>query len=203
MSTETIVKLPFTAALIAGGQSRRMGTNKAELRLSWEGRRLLLWKKQLLVLAQAGPEKLLISGPPRSVYPASVAVIPDRYPGSGPLGGIATVLEEATTELVLVLPVDAPWVDLEFVSDLLARCSDRCGVVPRLEQRYEPLIAVYPRQACPVAVRLIRRGELRLQHFVETLAETGLVSSWTVPAELAVRLTNWNWPEDVKNGVVE
>jgi molybdopterin-guanine dinucleotide biosynthesis protein A len=69
-----IVKLPFAAALLAGGKSRRMGRDKALLPVEWEGASVPLWERQLSILKALAPAELVISGPHRKGYPTSVPV---------------------------------------------------------------------------------------------------------------------------------
>src|SRR5437016_10077580 len=57
--------IEFAAALIAGGKSRRMGGDKALLPVSWRGREMPLWKRQLSVLQELKPAQIVLSGPDR------------------------------------------------------------------------------------------------------------------------------------------
>ena len=99
---------PFTAALLAGGKSTRMGRDKAYLPVQWEGTSAPLWKRQLGVLQALAPDRLVISGPRKPGYPESVTILADEYDGVGPLGGIATCLRKTQTTLLLVLAIDLP-----------------------------------------------------------------------------------------------
>src|ERR1700732_3361101 len=116
-----IVKPPFTAALLAGGKSSRMRQDKAYLPVEWEGASMPLWERQLAVLKSVAPQKLVISGPRKQGYPASVAVLADEWNGVGPLGGIATCLTRTRTALLLVLAIDLPRIQPGFLKKLLTR----------------------------------------------------------------------------------
>src|SRR5580704_153873 len=98
----------FTAALLAGGKSSRMGQDKAYLPVMWEGVSMPLWERQLAVLKSIAPESLIISGPRKPGYPESVTVLPDQWSEVGPLGGIATCLRGSGSALLLVLAIDMP-----------------------------------------------------------------------------------------------
>ena len=82
--------VPFAAVLVAGGRSRRMGRDKALLRLR-DGR--LLWERQLKILQSLGPGELFVSGPARDGFPADVVLLADERPDYGPLSGIVAALE--------------------------------------------------------------------------------------------------------------
>jgi molybdopterin-guanine dinucleotide biosynthesis protein A len=189
----------FTAALLAGGKSTRMGRDKAFLQVEWEGASIPLWERQLAVLQSIAPEKLFISGPRKQGYPASVAVLEDDWPDVGPLGGIATCLSRSQSAFLLVLAVDLPRIRPVFLKKLLARAEAGCGVVPAHQNRFEPLIAVYPASALVPAVDQIRDQNYALQPFVAKLLENHLVTSYEVEASERIQLENWNTPDDARS----
>ena len=100
----------FSAIILAGGQSRRMGTDKALL--NWRGRPLYELAQSLARSLGAG--QLLLSGP-------QVGGLPDRYPGQGPLAGIDACLQKAETDWVLMLPVDMPQLRAKTLAPLVAQ----------------------------------------------------------------------------------
>jgi molybdopterin-guanine dinucleotide biosynthesis protein A len=184
----------FAAALIAGGGSRRMGVDKALLGVTWQGRQMPLWRRQLAVLKELEPSQLLLSGPQR---PGSrVTAIADRWTTSGPLAGIATCLEFVSYEFLLVLAVDLPRIESACLRLLLLHSADGCGVVPVREGRYEPLTALYPKRALDFALARLGRSELKLQAFVQELVSVGLVRPWAVPVPMDEQFANWNSPTD-------
>ena len=99
----------FAAIILAGGQSRRMGRDKALL--EWQGQPLY---QRAQTLAQSlGAGQVLLSGP-------QVGGLPDRYPGQGPLAGIDVCLQKTETAWVLVLPVDMPQLRAETLAPLVS-----------------------------------------------------------------------------------
>ena len=142
----------FAAVLLAGGQSRRMGRDKALLPLP-DGR--LLWQRQLDVLRALEPAELFISGPARPGFPADVPTVGDIGPTMlGPLGGIAAVLATMRSARLLVLAVDLPMMTAAFLRGLLRHDpSQTQGAIPQAADGFfEPLAAIYPRTALPVAL---------------------------------------------------
>jgi molybdenum cofactor guanylyltransferase len=185
----------FVAALIAGGDSRRMGSDKALLTVTWRQQQMPLWKRQLSILQELKPSQLVLSGPHRPG--STVIAIPDRWKRAGPLAGIATCLEFCQSEYLLVLAVDLPLIESECLRELLRHSGNGCGLVPLREGRYEPLAAVYPRRARDSAVARLCRSELKLQDFVQELVSAGMVRPWPVPPQMDDQFTNWNYPKDV------
>jgi molybdopterin-guanine dinucleotide biosynthesis protein A len=193
------VQLPFTAALLAGGKSRRMGRDKAFLPVEREGKSVPLWDRQLSVLKAVAPAELVISGPRKKGYSGSIPVYADEWRGVGPLGGIATCLKRINNGLLLVLAIDLPHVQPSFLQGLLAGTEANCGIVPILNNHFEPLIAIYPKAALELAVAQLRKRDYVLQHFVALLLEHRLVTGYEVETSEQYQLENWNRPEDLSN----
>jgi molybdenum cofactor guanylyltransferase len=188
--------LPFSAALLAGGRSRRMGRDKRLLVVDWEREPVPLWKRQLNVLRRLAPVELLISGPGDLEYPPDAKVVPDKIQDAGALAGIASCLEAAQSKLLLILAVDVPNITPDYLMSLVRGARPGCGVVPAIERALEPVIAVYPVEAVTTAAACLQAGELSVQAFARRLAETGLVSIRTVTANEALLFRNWNSPRD-------
>lgn len=96
--------------VLAGGQSQRMGMDKA--RLLWRGQSLI--DRALSALRATGCTRVVVSGD----YPGHPHVA-DRHPERGPLGGLASVAAVAPESRWLVLAVDQPLVDASVLRPLL------------------------------------------------------------------------------------
>lgn len=91
---------PCIGVVLAGGQSRRMGRDKALL--TWQGRALI--EHQMALLEAAGVDEVRVSGE-RPAYHG----IADVLAHAGPLAGIAGVAQAITGDAhLLVIPVDMP-----------------------------------------------------------------------------------------------
>lgn len=191
----------FSAVLLAGGRSVRMGQDKAEIILP-DGRPL--WRRQLDdVLRPLGPAEIFFSGPVRAGLPAEVRVLTDATPGLGPLSGLAAALGAASTttgvSLVVVLAVDLPAMTAGFFRDrLLPICTPLRGAVPvGAAGHFEPLAAVYPCAAHGLAMEHLRGANRSLRAFVQAAQAAGLVEPWGPDGTAAALFTNWNTPQDV------
>jgi molybdenum cofactor guanylyltransferase len=189
----------FSAVLLAGGKSVRMGRDKVYLQVEWEGGFIPLWERQLAVLQSITPERLFISGARKQGYPTSIWVLEDDWPDVGPLGGIATCLSRSQSAFLLVLAVDLPRIQPGFLKKLLALSVAGCGVVPAHHSGFEPLIAVYPASSLALAIDQIRERDYSLQHFIAKLLENHLITSYEVEASERIQLENWNTPEDARS----
>ena len=184
----------FAAALLAGGHSRRMGTDKAFLQ--WQGRPL--WEHQLEKLRALAPSRLLLSCRAEQEIPALADVqrVHDEWENSGPLGGVASCLHACEAPRLVVLGVDLPHLPAEFLRTLLAQSTDECGAAVRVADYYEPLAAVYPRAMLALAEEQLSAGRLAMQDFIRRGVERGLMRCMDLPSPRAW-FSNWNTPEDV------
>ncbi len=132
--------------LLAGGKARRMGSDKRQLRLG--GQTLL--ERNLAFLQELFPTVAvsLRQGQGVELPLGSLAeVIVDHYEGS-PLAGIATALERFAAPL-FVLAVDIAFPDAGAVADLLEAFRGTDVAVPLVDDKLEPLHAVYGPRCLP------------------------------------------------------
>jgi molybdopterin-guanine dinucleotide biosynthesis protein A len=189
------VSARFSAVLLAGGKSSRMGRDKAFVEI--EG--VPLWRRQLLLLRELRPKEIFISGPGRAEWlNEGCIIIQDLKTDIGPLAGLAAGLQRCSTNLLLVLAVDLPHITLDYLRQLLANCSDGIGSVPKSLDRFEPLAAVYPTTSLPVAQGCLESGDHSLQHFVARCVSEELVRPKEIAANERDLFLNLNRPEDLE-----
>jgi molybdenum cofactor guanylyltransferase len=147
-----------TAFVLAGGKSVRMGEDKAFLRL---GGCTLLERALELARDLAGNAWIVGSA---AKFAALGPVIEDVYAERGPLGGIHAALTQTSTELNLMIAVDLPFVQADFLNYLITRARETAAVVvvPRGGGGLQPLCAVYRRAFAEVAERSLRAGKNRI-----------------------------------------
>jgi molybdopterin-guanine dinucleotide biosynthesis protein A len=176
--------------VLAGGESRRMGRDKALVEVAGEP----LWKRQAAVLRGAGASRVVL------VRRAEQAPIDypdcrfDSFRDCGPLAGIHAALEIGDDSHVAILAVDMPGIDSAWFEWLGRSCGPGLGAVAGDESLLEPLAAVYPAAALPeVSARLARR-ELSLQNLARALASRGMMSILALPQAYAERVASLNAP---------
>lgn len=170
----SLVSREYGGIVLAGGRSRRMGTDKAALTV--DGVALLERVVAALCSAVTGPIVIAsAAGRGLPVLPDDLARrvvrVDDPVPDAGPLIGLASGLravlaQPARPESVAVLSVDLPWVAAEHVRrllDLLEGDSSIDAVVPLLDGRPQPLAAAWRTHVLPTADRLIDAGERGLR----------------------------------------
>ena len=142
----------FSAVILAGGKSARMGRDKAWLEVG--GQTLLA--RQTGLAREIGAAEIFISGRADMDYAAfSGRVLLDEFPDAGPLAGIERALDASKSPLLLVLAVDLPAMSAELLRRLAAACSETCGAIPSITGAMEPLAAFYPKIAAGLLVNLL------------------------------------------------
>lgn len=153
--------------ILAGGRGQRMGGRDKGL-LLWRDKPLIAW---LHVLVRPLSDDLIISCNRNSSDYARYAdqlVADDDRDFQGPLAGIRAGLKVARHERVLVLPCDAPMLDLELLKDLQKLAGD-VPVVVRQGKYLEPLFSVIPRQLSSQLEAAWLAGERSPQRWLRSL----------------------------------
>ncbi len=183
-----------SGALLAGGQSRRMGLDKADMLVGGES----LWQRQIAILRKTGVDEVIVSGPDRPDWrDAGLVVVEDERPACGPLGGLVSVLRRATYPLIVVLAVDMPSMTSAFLRMLVESAGADTGVVPKIGERYEPLAAAYPAAALALAEECLAQRARSLQGFVSRAVASGLVRERLMAAGERALFFNVNTPADL------
>ncbi len=149
-----------TGVILVGGQSRRMGRDKALLPLG--GKPLV--ERAIDAFRQFFARTLLVGDRGERFREFGVEIVPDIHPGSA-LGGLHTGLARAGTPYVFVSACDVPWPDPRVIARL---CSLRGGydvVVPRTADGLDPLFALYGTGCLPAMERMLREGNYRIFDF--------------------------------------
>ena len=182
-----------TAFVLAGGKSIRMGKDKAFL--EFKGRILLA---RALELAAGVAKDVRIVGDP-SKFAAFGRVIEDIYCEHGPLGGIHAALESSSTELNLMLAVDLPFVEPNFLKYLVSVAGNANAVVtvPRASDGLQPLCAVYRRRFAEVAEQSLAQGKNKIDALFAAVETRILGQEQLSGAGFSGRMfNNLNTPEE-------
>src|SRR5437667_6336097 len=159
----------MSAVLLAGGESRRMGKDKAMLQF----RERPLWQIQFELLRKLQPSEIFISARTDPTWrPEDVRFVADIPPSRGPLSGLAASLAQMHTTHLLALAIDMPFMTEDFLRSLWAKIEVSRGIVPKIANRAEPLAAIYPREAESDCRNTLSSGDFSLHTIVGRLLET-------------------------------
>ncbi|MFM7238921.1 MAG: molybdenum cofactor guanylyltransferase [Cyanobium sp.] len=169
--------LPLRACLLSGGESRRMGRDKALLPHPECGTWL---ERTLLLLGQLEAPITLLSRHPAhlALAPAAITALAEPPPWEGPLLALHRLMQRHPEQHLLLCPVDMPDLTLATLHTLLAAAGDAAtdGCPTRLHlahdgERLQPLLGLYP-SSTPIRTHLaaaVQRGERRLQSWLAAL----------------------------------
>lgn len=187
----------LAVAIQAGGESRRMGQDKALI--PFLGKTMI--ERVIERVSHLADEVLITTNRPQNYAHLGFALYPDVIPGRGALGGLYTALSVANQPLVAVVACDMPFVSSEllaFERDLLLE-NQYDAAIPFTASGTEPFHAVYRKLGClPAIERAIRGDKWRVDAWFDQV-RLRLVTTEEVavhdPHLLAFR--NVNTPEDL------
>ena len=188
-------RFPSIAAFVlAGGASRRMGHDKVLLPVG--GVPMVVRTAQLVAPHVAS---VTIVAPLERYPDLSLRILPDRWPGAGPLGGMATALEATTADWNLILGCDLPYLTAEWIAWLISRAfqSPAPAVVPESRRGLEPLAAMYHQSCGAIFTAAVERGVRRVSEGLsEILFERVCATEWQSLDPAGTLLENMNTPDD-------
>src|SRR5215467_1706327 len=160
-----------TLIVLAGGDSRRMGTSKAWIEVG--GKTLLRYVIDRLapafsevVVSFAEPEQMQEHVPYRVVF--------DRKRSAGPLAGLEAGLMSARNDVLFAVACDMPYVTQSTAELAVAACRRCDAAIPRHEGLFEPVCGAYSKSALPAIVRALDAGNYTAHDVVMDLDVTWL-----------------------------
>ena len=194
-SENVATPIPFTGYVLAGGQSTRMGRDKALLQIG--GQPLIQSAASLL---KSLTERVAILGPSESYEFLGLPVLPDLVPSRGPLSAIYTGLERSGTAVNLFLACDMPLMRGSFLKLLVQRARVADAVLMRLDDgSLEPLCAVYNRSCLPTVKANFESRRFKLSDLFPDLRTHYLTEADLQHLGLDRRIfTNLNTPGDLE-----
>ncbi len=204
-----MLALSFSAYILAGGRSSRMGQDKALL--PFRGVPLVTHIANLVASLKIA---VTIVGPPSKYAHLGLRIIEDRFSPApstppaatdappGPLAGIDAALRDGDASWKLMLGCDLPHLTTPFLTFLLDRASRSSAqaVVPLNTDGPEPLCAVYASDCGPILSDALARGIRKV-----TDLYFGLVVDYIPPADWrpfdpqGLLFKNINTPQDYES----
>ena len=210
--------LPVTGVILAGGKSRRMGENKAMMRLGDNS----LIEHVIHRMRLITDELLLVTNSPTEYAHLGVSMHGDLLPGTGALGGIYTGLTHASHDTVLCVACDSPFLEPKLLTYLVSVLGEYDAVMPETySSRQTPfcrnkdigvtnpsygadpqitlqtLCAAYSKRCLPIIELMLQESELRV-HALQERARIKNVSPevWREFDLEGMSFFNINTPED-------
>jgi molybdopterin-guanine dinucleotide biosynthesis protein A len=205
------LKTSVVGAVLAGGESRRLGRDKALL--PWLGKALLLHPFE--VLQEVMSEVVVVTVGGRSYGELGVPVIHDRFEGLGPLAGIHAALEWARSRPVFVVACDLPFVSVDLVEHVAdwsteqkprASAGDEAWAHPRArvavwKGRQQPLCGLYSASCREPLEERLRDGRLEAWRFLAEIETASIPITHDLAFYRPDLLVNINSPRDLQQGI--
>ncbi|MDD5057116.1 MAG: molybdenum cofactor guanylyltransferase [Sideroxydans sp.] len=152
-----------TALILAGGDSRRMGRDKAALVL--DGATLL--ERVTATMQQIFPKVIVSVRQPRSGV--DVMQVCDEQDSIGPLAGLIAGMAQADTPWVFAVACDMPFVSHAVVKQLATLRDAHQAVVPMVGGYAQPLAAFYTNSALDAMRASLAAGDKSLRGVLKNL----------------------------------
>jgi len=181
-----------TGIILAGGQSSRMGTDKALL--EFNGKKLIEYS--IDVLTKVTDEVIVIGNTRTYDFPGLKTYKDLRY-GYGPLGGIYTGLFYSNSASNLILGCDTPFVNADLLKYLLTQSNSYEAVMPLHKKRYEPLCAYYSKNCSERLKTLMIGGYKTLKNIIPFFNTKTIIIDSALPFYKANLFYNINTKADL------
>jgi molybdopterin-guanine dinucleotide biosynthesis protein A len=189
------MKITLSAVLLAGGESRRMGRDKATVHYKDEP----LWQQQIELLRRIAPLEILISARIDPVWrPPDAVFVADTPPSRGPLSGLAAAMSVMEGTHLLALAVDMPLMTDTYLQMMWKLAEPGKGVLPVIDSRFEPLAAIYPRECFPAINSALQTiSDFSVSGVAQQLVNAGYLRAVDVHKKHQLFFRNLNSPADV------
>lgn len=196
--TATFYEVTNLAALIlAGGQSSRMGEDKALI--SYNGLPIL---QQVYQVAAACTENVYVLSPWNERYQQILSpkckYLIESQSGRGPLFGFAEGLSQIPNDWILLLACDLPLLKVEILQGWINQLSELPlsidALVPQRSEIWEPMCAFYRREVLTELKCFLQTGGRSFQKWFSHIC----VQPLPVDSEISLMLHNCNTPLDLE-----
>lgn len=150
-----------TGVILAGGKSRRMGSDKSFLEIGQAGMIQLVAAE----LQKVFEEILIAGGSEETGRRLGLTVVADLIPGGGPLSGIHAALTASSHDKCLVVPCDMPFLKAEMAALMVGLAQGYEVAVPTDGVYFQPLFAVYDKSCIEVIEQSLRAGRYKVIDF--------------------------------------
>ncbi|WDF51404.1 molybdenum cofactor guanylyltransferase [Paenibacillus sp. KACC 21273] len=157
--------LNYTGIILAGGQSSRMGQNKALLTIA--DHTII---ERVAKALQPVVSSLWVAGNHTADYSfLNIRSVPDHFPGQGPLAGLHAALSQIRSEWYVVSACDIPFASTALMQHLIEHTDIKGiqAIIPMQAGRIHPLYAVYHHSVLPSLQLALEHNQLRVRDWLD------------------------------------
>lgn len=152
----------ITPLILAGGKSRRMGTNKSFVPLAGKPMIEIIVEK-LKGIFPLPP--ILVTNSPELYSYLNLEMTEDIIKDKGPLGGIHAGLSSSPTQFNFIFGCDMPFLNLGLICYMVEQIGEEDLIIPRHGTCLEPLHAIYSKDCLKSIEKALSLGSLKIQSF--------------------------------------
>lgn len=162
----------MTAIILAGGESSRMGTDKAFLKI---GNQHLI-KKEIWLLRKIFEKIIIVTNSlPKYRRYKGIKIIPDIIPHRGPLGGIYSGLVASSSTYNFVVACDMPFINESLIRYMIKNKDDYDVLIPKIDKKFHPLFGIYSKDCISVIEKKLKQKNLHVSSIFQKL-KTNFIS---------------------------
>ena len=183
--------MDFTVFILAGGNSSRMGQNKAFLKIGGQNE-----ITRLVDLFKKITNNIVIVTNDFEAYKSlNLPLVEDIRKGFGPLAGIEAALNYTKTENNLVVACDMPFIDTKTCLQILSQLEGYDAVVPLIEGTRHPLFAAYRKSVLPLLSETLDNKDRKILFFLNKI-RVNYIKEEDFPELDGTSFFNMNNPEE-------
>ena len=185
----------MTGIILSGGKSRRMGENKAFLKV--QGERLI--DRTVRIFKGIFEEVVVVTNDPLAYLDHDVMIVTDIVLGKGPLGGIYTGLFFSSSPCSFVAACDMPFMNEAFIKFMMEKAGGYDIVVPETTDGLQPLHAVYSRKCLKGIFELIEEDQFKIAGLYRRFRTLKIYRDEILPYDPEhLIFSNMNSPDDLR-----
>lgn len=183
----------MTGAILAGGMSRRMGANKALIKINDE----TIIQRTVRIFKDIFNETIIIANEPLLYQGLSTRVYADIHKDTGSLGGIYTALSLSAGSHVFVAACDMPFINKNAIQKVIENPAGD-AVIPFIQGRFHPMHALYSKSCMRQIEALIKEKDLRLSSLIEKIHVKKLTEHDFPAIDIRASVENINTKEELE-----
>ncbi|HIS29730.1 MAG TPA: molybdenum cofactor guanylyltransferase [Candidatus Avamphibacillus intestinigallinarum] len=179
--------------ILAGGQSSRMGRNKALLEMDDQTSIEKIYHE----LKDIVEEVVIIANEPTLYRFLNVPIYQDRFVDKGPLAGIETAMyHKSEYEQYIIVACDTPLINQDVLTYLLKEIKGYDAVIPSYDGHIHPLSGIYSAHSYQVIRERLQNNQLKIRVLFDEM-NTKYIEQFDGFSEevLANHFFNMNYPE--------
>lgn len=143
----------ISGIVLCGGKSKRMGKNKALLKL--DDKYLIM---HVLELLSSFSKELIISTNSSDLAFLQVKLVSDEFQEIGPIAGILSALKQIKTDKAIILSCDTPFINESIIKYMLESSINYDVVLPVFKDYLQPMTGVFDKKIIPIIEKEIESG---------------------------------------------